>query len=76
MKKPYAHNVVSNCRCISCHKPLKRNLIERVPDAQYCFKCYPKGKKNRTGAHKKKHSAESIAQNTNVTICPKIRKAV
>jgi len=49
-KKPY--NALSNKRCSVCGKRLKQNLIDRRPDAEYCYKHYPLSKKNRPGAHK------------------------
>lgn len=51
MKKPYDFRVLSSLRCKKCGKNLKLNLTERYPDAEFCYKHYPKSKLNRAGAH-------------------------
>ena len=40
MKKPYKHiDVDYNQRCIDCNKPLKKNVLSRVPHANKCYCC-------------------------------------
>ena len=39
-RKPYAYTELSNIRCSSCGKRLKKNLLAKKPKAQLCYICY------------------------------------
>lgn len=61
MKKLYKHTEKDSKRvCVSCNKPLKKNLLVKRPNADKCFSCFnPKRK-----AHKlanKEARAKAIA---------------
>lgn len=49
MKKKYRYNEFDSKRvCSDCSKPLKKNLLEKRPDAKKCFSCFkPKRKINK-----------------------------
>ncbi|MBI1936695.1 MAG: hypothetical protein HYS25_01080 [Ignavibacteriales bacterium] len=49
----HKYNLLSSRKCKhpGCHKYLKQNLIDRNPEAHFCFKHYPHSKKNRPGAN-------------------------
>lgn len=41
MKKPFMFNQLSGVKkCVVCGKGLKRNLLEKKPDADMCYKCF------------------------------------
>jgi len=41
MKKPYKNNEFSQARkCGSCKKPLKMNLLHKIPKAEFCYRCF------------------------------------
>lgn len=41
MKKPYKHiEINKKRRCSKCNKPLKKNLLEKNPDADLCYCCW------------------------------------
>jgi len=40
MKKPYKFNQMSERKCVVCGKRLKKNLLEKKPDADMCYKCF------------------------------------
>jgi hypothetical protein len=40
MKKPFKHTDLSEKRCKLCHRPLKKNLLAKRPDAELCYKCF------------------------------------
>jgi len=46
-------NVKSNKPCQDCNKPMKQNYVDKFPDAELCYSCDPKSKKNRPGANPK-----------------------
>lgn len=48
--------ILSNLRCQEpgCHKRLKQNLVNRHPEAKFCYRHDPNSKKNRPGADPKK----------------------
>jgi hypothetical protein len=40
-KKTKNHfTVESHKRCINCNRPLKKNLTDKIPNAQYDYVCY------------------------------------
>ncbi len=51
MKHSYKILSARKCKHPGCGKYFKQNLIDRNPDAEQCFKHYPKSKKNREGAN-------------------------
>lgn len=54
MKKPHDYKVLSNKRCRRCNTKLKKNLVEKIPSADLCYKCFQiEVKKNPT--YIKKH---------------------
>jgi len=40
MEKKYRFDELSDKRCIKCGERLKKNLIEKKPTANMCYKCY------------------------------------
>jgi len=36
-KKPYDFREISNKHCVICGKPLKKNVVERQPNADRCY---------------------------------------
>ncbi len=45
-KKPYTNTELSDKRCRSCGKRLKKNLLAKRPDADLCYRCFT-GKKGK-----------------------------
>ena len=39
-KKPYTYREMSNKKCASCGKNLKKNLVAKKPNATLCYICY------------------------------------
>jgi hypothetical protein len=37
-----AFEKLSNIKCFGCGDRLKQNLIDKKPDARWCFECYSK----------------------------------
>jgi len=52
-KKDY--KILSTKKCKVCGKFLKQNLIDKNPEAENCYKCYPFSKRNRA-----KYQEESL----------------
>lgn len=40
MKKPFSNNDFSNKKCVSCGRPLKKNLLAKKSKADKCFRCF------------------------------------
>jgi hypothetical protein len=49
MKKPYKNTDTSTKRCQDCRKPLKKNLVEKNPDAELCYRCWRPKELQRRG---------------------------
>ena len=46
MKKPFRNTDLSEIKCKRCGRRLKKNLIDKNPDAELCWGCWSgKGKK-------------------------------
>jgi predicted nucleic acid-binding Zn ribbon protein len=59
MKKPYRYNELDPKRtCSVCKKPMKKNLLEKKPNAEKCFSCLkPERKENKRKNREKRLQA-------------------
>jgi hypothetical protein len=53
--KKQSYKILSNKKCVNpeCRRRLKQNVVDRNPDVEHCYNCYPNSKKNRAGANRK-----------------------
>lgn len=40
MKKPFTNIDLSERKCKKCGRYLKKNLIAKIPGAEYCWRCW------------------------------------
>ena len=45
-KKPYTYREMSNKKCASCGKNLKKSLVAKKPNATLCYICYRAARNN------------------------------
>jgi len=50
-KKPYTYREMSNKKCASCGKNLKKNLVAKKPNATLCYICYRAAKNQQEGRY-------------------------
>ena len=49
--KLHKHTELSTKTCKKCGKPLKKNLLNKLPNAELCFKCWYPIETARKGGH-------------------------
>jgi len=59
MKKPYKFTELSDKTCATCPKKLKKNVVERKPTAEHCYKCSQIIRDNKQAESYKKYLANT-----------------
>ena len=61
MKKPFKNTEFSQTRkCGNCKKPLKMNLLHKIPKAEFCYRCFYPLEMLRRGVRVTSAGASSI----------------
>lgn len=78
--KKKSYKILSDKKCITCGKNLKQNLVDKNPEAEYCFEHYPKSKKNMASAslsHQAKNNGDnSMAIKKEISLVVEARAAI
>ena len=78
--KKKSYKILSDKKCIICGKNLKQNLVDKNPEAEYCFEHYPKSKKNKASdslSHQAKNNGDnSMTKKKEISLVVEARAAI